>query len=83
MGKIIVSDFSSSKVFRPRRGVVSSVDTKILLESMISAFGLSIRLRVISGREAKSSVSEREQFTPEVREEARITIGDNATGKTV
>ena len=83
MDKIIVSDFSGSKVFRPRRGVVSSVDTKILLESTISAFGLSIRLWVISSREAKSSVSEREQFTPEVREEARITIGDNATEKTV
>ena len=83
MGKIIVSDFSSSKVFRPKRGVVSSVDTKILLESTISAFSLSISLWMISSREAKSSFGEREQFTPEVREEARITIRDNTTGKTV
>ena len=59
MGKIVICDFSSSKVFRPRRRVVSGVDTKILLESTISAFSLSISLWMISGREAKSSFSER------------------------
>ena len=57
MGKIVACDFSSSKVFGPRRRVVSGIDTKILLESAIGAFSLSISLRVVSGREAKSSVS--------------------------
>ena len=83
VGKIVVCDFSSSKVFGPRRGVVSSVDTKILFESTIGAFSLSISLWVISSREAKSSFSEREQFTPEVRKKARITIRYNATRETV
>ena len=83
MGKIVVCDFSSSKVFGPRRGVVSSVDTKILFESTISAFSLSISLWMISSREAKSSFSKREQFTPEMRKKARITIRDNAMRKTM
>ena len=83
VGKIVVCDFSSSKVFRPRRGVVPSVDTKILFESTIGAFSLAISLWVISGREAKSSFGEREEFTPEVRKKARITIRYNATRETV
>ena len=83
VGQIVVCDFSSSKVFRPRRRVVPSVDTKILFESAIGAFSLAISLWVISGREAKSSFSEREEFTPEVGKETRITIRDNATRETV
>ena len=60
VGKIIVGEFSSSKVFGPRRGVVSSVDAKVLFESTIGVFSLSVSLRVISSRETKSSFSERE-----------------------
>ena len=60
VGKIVISDFSGSEIFRPRRGIVTSIDTKILLESTISAFSLTISLGVISSREAKSSFSQRE-----------------------
>ena len=60
VGKIVISDFGSSKIFRPRRGIVTSIDTKILFESTVSAFSLTISLGVISSRETKSSFSERE-----------------------
>ena len=83
MSKIVVCDFSGSKIFRPGRRVVSSIDTKILFESTISAFSLTISLWMISGREAKSSFSQREEFMPEMRKKARITIRDNATRKTM
>ena len=83
MSKIVVREFGSSKVFGPRRRVVSGIDTKILLESMIGAFSLSISLWVVSGRKAKSSFSEREQFTPEMRKKAGITIGYNAMRETM
>ena len=83
VSKIVISNFSGSKIFRPRRRVVSSIDTKILFESTISAFSLSISLWMISSREAKSSFSQREEFMPEMGKKARITIRDNATRKTM
>ena len=64
MSKVVVCNFSSSKIFRPRGRVVSSVDTKILFESAIGAFSLTVSLRMVSSREAKSSFSQREEFTP-------------------
>ena len=83
VGKIVVGDFSSSKEFRPRRRVVPSVDTKILFKSTIGAFSLAISLWVISSREAKGSFGEREEFMPEVRKKAGVTIRYNATRETV
>ena len=60
MSEIVVCNFSSSKIFRPGRRVVSGIDAEILFESAISAFSLSISLWMISSREAKSSFSQRE-----------------------
>ena len=60
VSEIIICKFSSSKIFRPGRRIVSSIDTKILLEGTISAFSLTISLWVIGSREAKSSFSQRE-----------------------
>ena len=60
VGKIVISDFGSSEIFRPRRRIVTSIDTKVLLKSTISALRLSIGLWVISSREAKSSFGQRE-----------------------
>ena len=83
MSKIVVCNFSGSKIFRPGGRIVSSIDTKILFKSSIGAFSLSISLWMISSREAKSSFSQREEFTPEMRKKTRITIRDNATRKTM
>ena len=66
VSKVVISDLSGSEVFRPRRRVVTSIDTKILLESTVSAFSLTISLWMISGREAKSSFGQREEFMLEV-----------------
>ena len=57
VSKIVISNFSSSKIFRPRGRIVSSIDTKILFKSTISAFSLSISLWMISNREAESGFS--------------------------
>ena len=66
VSKVVISDFSGSEIFRPRRRIVTSIDTKILLESTISALSLTISLWMISGREAKRSFSQGEEFTPEM-----------------
>ena len=60
VSEIVISDFGSSEIFRPRRRIVTGIDTKILFESTISASSLTISLGVISSREAKSSFSQRE-----------------------
>ena len=83
VSKIVICNFSGSKIFRPGGRIVSSIDTKILLESTISAFSLTISLRMISSRKTESSFSQREKFTPEVKKKTRITIRDNATRKTM
>ena len=62
---------------------MSSIDTKILFKSTISAFSLTISLWMIGSREAKSSFSQREKFMPEVRQKTRVTIRDNATRETM
>ena len=62
---------------------MSSIDTKILFKSAISAFSLTISLWMIGSREAKSSFSQREEFIPEVRKKTRITIRDNAMRETM
>ena len=83
VSKIVISNFSGSEIFRPRRRIMTSIDTKILLESAISAFSLTISLWMISGREAESSFSQREEFTPEMRKKTRIAIRDNAARKSM
>ena len=79
VSEIVISNFSGSEIFRPRRRIMTSIDTKILLESTISAFSLSISLWMISSRESESSFSQREEFTPEMRQKTRITIRNNTT----
>ena len=83
VSEIVISNFSSSDIFRPRRRIMTSIDTKILLESTISALSLSISLWVVSSRESKSSFSQREEFTPEMRQKTRITIRNNTTRETM
>ena len=79
VSEIVISNSSSSEIFRLRRKIMISIDTKILFESTISAFSLSISLWMVSSREAKSSFSQSEEFMPEMRQKTRITIRDNTT----
>ena len=57
VSKIVICNFSGSKIFRPRGRVVSSIDAKVLFKSSIGAFSLSISLWMISSRKAESSFS--------------------------
>ena len=83
VSEIVISNFSGSEIFRPRRRIMTSIDTKILLESSISAFSLSISLWMVSSRETESSFSQREKFMSEMGKKTRITIRNNAARKSM
>ena len=51
VSQIVICNFSNSKIFGPGGRIVSSVDTKILFKSTISAFSLTISLWMIGSRE--------------------------------
>ena len=55
-GSVVVSKFCQGKECIPIVLLIIAEDTKVLLERLISVFGLTITFRVISRSEVKSHV---------------------------
>ena len=76
VGGGVVLEFSGGEEVGPGFGVVGAKDSEISFNLLVSAFGLSIGLRMVGGGETDVVMEESGEFPSEGRGELGSTIGD-------
>ena len=82
MGGGIVLEFSGSEETGPRLRIVGAEDSKIGFDFLVSAFGLSVSLRMVGGGEADIVMEESGEFSSEGRGELGSSIRDQSVVET-
>lgn len=75
--------FSPGELLGPRGGVTKCETAEDAANGLVSALGLSIGLRVKTGRETGRGSDKATKLPPEQRRELRTPIGDNVRGETM
>ena len=76
MGGGVVLEFSGGEEVGPRLWVVGAKDSEVGFNLLVSAFRLSISLRMIGGGESDVVMEETSEFLGEGRGELRAAVRD-------
>ena len=72
---IVVSELRKWEKSLPIVLLVVAVNSDVLFQCLIGAFGLSVAFRMISGGEMKSHIESFSERSEEVRDELRAAVG--------
>jgi hypothetical protein len=77
MLSVVMDKFCEGKMFYPCFRVSTAMDAEVCFQFLIEAFGLSVSLRVISGRQRNGVVKELGKGSREFGNELRTAIRDD------
>ena len=80
---IVVCELSEWEQAKPIVLLVIAVDLDVLFQSLISSFGLSVTIRMITGGEVKLHVESETERLEEVRIEFGTSVGSNVAWDTM